>query len=156
MTAFDMLPFVRGWCYQPITLAGQTIKEKITITDLTGKKGWFLFVAGVFNDPNTVIRIVTDVYFGKSITPFALYTAGLTASNNSGVWVQKFDTINNIYAPIYAPPYPLPFNSSMKIELSPSSSGPFTLTNYGHLLILITDEKLFLGDLKKVLGKGLK
>jgi hypothetical protein len=156
MNVLDLLPFVRGWGYEPTTLSNQTIKETTRVIDWNNKKGWFLWMAGSMNDPNVIIRIVTDQYYGKSITPLALYAGGLTTSNNTGVWVAKYDAVNSIYSPVYAPPYPLPFNSAIKIELTPSSNGPFTLINYGNLLITITDEKTFLKDLRRVLGKGLK
>ena len=153
MNVLDLLPFLRGWHYEPTTLANQTIKEVTRVVDWSNKKGWFLWMAGAVNDPNVIIRIVTDNYYGKSITPLALYAGGLSASNNTGAWVAKFDSVNAIYSPVYAPPYPLPFNSAIKIELTPSSSGPFTLINYGNLLVTIIDEKLFLADLRKVLGR---
>jgi hypothetical protein len=150
MNVFDLLPLVGGWRYEPTTLVDQKITSETSIIDWNGKKGWFLWLAAALNDSSAIIRISTDVYYGKSITSLALYAAGLTSNNNTGVWLSKFDVANSIYVPIFSPPYPLPFHEAIKITLAPSSSGPVTLTNYGHLLITITDEKLFLEDLKRL------
>jgi lambda repressor-like predicted transcriptional regulator len=162
MDVISLLPLLKGWAYStkdidvPFTVpAGE---EKII--EEAKKSGWFVAAMCSLNDPYAEFVVYSyDPYKGvvrSDMVPYEIKAAGLITPTPTGIWCSRYDDTNKIYVVNFNPFTWLPFIENYRLSIKASTSGPLTVYNYAHVLVVIEDRELFINSLQEVLGAKIK
>ena len=108
---------LEGWGWEQVTLKNEYMSpgSQRTLLDIKGR-GWLASFVFMFNSPYAELHVIEDDFEYERISPYGLYTYGLT-SPWEGIWCSKYDTSNNIYTVVYTPTCPPAFTGKAKITL---------------------------------------
>jgi hypothetical protein len=162
MDVISLLPLLKGWAYSPkdidVPFTVPAGEEKII--EEAKKSGWFVTAMCSLNDPYAEFVVYSyDPYKGVArydFLPYDLKVIGLVTSNPTGLWCPRYDDTNKIYTAVFTPSTWLPFTGGYRLSIKASTSGPLTVYNYIHLLVVIEDRELFIESLQEVLGSKIK
>jgi hypothetical protein len=123
-------------------------EKKKSLVDAQGEKGYLSWAICSSNDSQAELSFLSDgnLLSEDLLTAKDIFVLGLVAPNPIGLWVPRYDVINNIYVMAFTPPAPWPFSESLKISIKPTKS-ILHVHSFEHSAINIVDEALFKSSL---------
>lgn len=161
----DMLPLLRGWVIEAdvntkeLEISAGETKELVTIN----MSGWLVWAHVLFSSPYAVFRISTTtergLYRMTDLQAYIPYQLGLAAPPSGlGVWVSRYDTVNNRYGVCWGPSSPMPFRSptprdvGAAVEVYNPLPIPITMYQYSYITYCIRDKEMFIKSLRELTG----
>jgi len=153
----DLLPLLRGWAYKAYDIDVPKLVKAGTFKVMGEErkhKGWVSMFLVVLDNPRARFIIEgtdsTGAVQKTDLTPEELYNTGSTFWTPAAVFLQRYDTSNNVYVVVYTPRPWLSFYTA-KLTVQAPADSDVTVLGAHALLIIIVDEDEFKKSLHEVL-----